>query len=278
MFNLINRKANFHAIVKISVADMRKDPRFQSEMVNQVILDTIMPVLKEEKQFIFVENWDGYQGWVSRQAVIIEKTGNIRQWRASDRIIVTANYGLANRKPAASSEPLTDLVAGTILLREAEDTEFSKVRLPDGERGYISNSIIDDLQKHQKIGITAGKIILQARKFLGIPYLWGGTSTKGFDCSGFVQTVFRLLNQKMPRDSHQMADVGTNVLVDHEFETIHPADLLFFGESDGKINHVGIYIGDKRYIHCRGRVRISSLKPEDPFFEEDLLLKVQRVI
>jgi cell wall-associated NlpC family hydrolase len=278
MFHSISQNATFHAVVKISVADMRREPRFQSEMVNQVILGTIMPVLKEGEQFILAENWDGYQGWISRQAVLIERIEKINRWQTVDRIIITATGGCVYRQATNDSDILTDLVAGTILYRENKDTEYSTVRLPGSELGYVSNSSIEDLRKHEKIPFTSENVILQARKFLGIPYLWGGTSTKGFDCSGFVQTVFRLLNQKLPRDSHQMALVGTSVPFNNHFDNIKPSDLLFFGHPDGKIDHVAIYIGEKRYIHCRGKVRISSLDPRDPLFEGDLLLRVQRQV
>jgi cell wall-associated NlpC family hydrolase len=267
-----------YGIVNISVADIRREPSFQSEMVNQTILGTVVPILDEAKNFCLIENWDGYQGWISRHSILMVTKKAALQWLNADKLIVTENYGLVYRQPEEEGDPITDLVAGTILIRRNIGSGYTEIQLPDQEIGYVSNAITADLTQHQKIQISTEKIVSQARKFMGIPYLWGGTSTKGFDCSGFVQTVFRLLNFELPRDSQQMAMVGTNIPIKKGFESFNSTDLLFFGEKDEKVTHVGIYIGEQFYIHCRGKVGISSLDSGNRLYERDLLLKVQRII
>jgi hypothetical protein len=271
------RKAPSYGFVNISVADIRKESNFQSEMVNQTIMGSIVTILDAEKNFFLIKNWDGYRGWISRQAIITTNEHTIEQWQNSDKIIVTENYGEIFSKPDHEAEPVSDLVAGIILNRKQIGAKYTTVQLPNLEIGYIYNSIIEDLTEHQKIRVSSLNIIAQARKLMGIPYLWGGTSTKGFDCSGFVQTVFRLLNAELPRDSQQMATIGTTVPIKNGSDFLKEADLLFFGEEDQKIDHVGIFIGDELYIHCRGKVRISSLNPENHLYEGDALLKVKRI-
>ena len=91
--------------------------------------------------------------------------------------------------------------------------------------------------------------------FLGVPYLWGGRSAFGCDCSGFVQTVFKINNIKLPRDAYMQVEYGETI---NFFDMIKPADLVFFGDIE-KITHVGIALEDNKIIHSSGSVRIDSL-------------------
>ena len=127
---------------------------------------------------------------------------------------------------------------------------------------------IDDLREknaHEE-GSKRERIALRAKRFLGIPYLWGGTSTKGFDCSGLVQRIFFIEGIELPRDSDQQALIGERISLDH-IDEARVGDLLFFGEG-GTVNHVGIYIGNQSFIHAHGVVRISSLSKDDPRYDE----------
>ena len=116
---------------------------------------------------------------------------------------------------------------------------------------------------------------------MGIPYLWGGNSSKGFDCSGFVQTVFRLMNVDLPRDASQMAEKGTEVPLDDSLENLQIGDLLFFGKTMQRITHVALYLGNHLFIHAEGKVRINSLTPESKVYNDyrrKTLLKAQRIV
>ena len=101
-----------------------------------------------------------------------------------------------------------------------------------------------------------------AKIFLDVPYLWGGRSVFGCDCSGFTQNVFKLLGVKLKRDAHQQAEQGEAV---SDLKSSHIGDLAFFKDEDGKISHVGIILSDEQIIHASARVRIDHLDDEGIF-------------
>jgi cell wall-associated NlpC family hydrolase len=270
-----------YGIIKISVADIRAQSVFQSEMVNQTLLGTIVPILDKRDEFYLIQNWDSYWGWVNKHTLIIGDQTLAENWHQAKRVIFTANYGLVHTKPEENSDAITDLVPCSVIKKLEEGTKYTKVQLPDQQTGFVENALIADEMEQQKVKVSLQRIAEQAKKFLGVPYLWGGTSPKGFDCSGFVQIVFRLLNVNLPRDSGPMSRVGQNIPIEHGSQDFQTGDLLFFGKSIKRINHVAIYLGDDLYIHSRGKVGINSLNPRHPLYEDylkGLFAKVQRVI
>ncbi len=116
--------------------------------------------------------------------------------------------------------------------------------------------------------MTIERVLDTARDYLGVPYLWGGTSTKGFDCSGFTQIVYRMNNYSLPRDASQQVQLGRPVALEDDFAHLLPGDLLFFGPRPERITHVALYLGGKRYIHSSGQVHIASLDPADELYND----------
>jgi len=133
---------------------------------------------------------------------------------------------------------------------------------------------------------TSENVIRTARRFFGVPYLWGGTSAKGFDCSGFTKTVYFLNGVLLPRDASQQVMVGSIIDTGVDMENLNTGDLLFFGskatpEQEARVTHVAIYLGRKKFIHSSGDVRINSFDPSDPDFSKYRLgtfLHARRII
>ncbi|MBN2364823.1 MAG: hypothetical protein EH225_01565 [Calditrichaeota bacterium] len=277
----IHDDALFYGIINVSVASMRAFSIFQSEQVNQTLLGTIVPVLDKRDDFLSIRNWDGYRGWISKHTLHQVDENIADEWYHHNYIIVHENYAVVRSQKNFDSEVLTDLVPCIRLKKIGSDENFIQVELPDRRTGFVKKEAVRSQEEQEKIKIGKKQLIEQARKFSGIPYLWGGNSTKGFDCSGFVQTVFRLLNMDLPRDSGQQAKIGHTIPIVDGIEHLQTGDLLFFGKSDQRINHVAIYIGDGLYIHSRGKVGINSLNSGHPLYEEylkSLFVKVQRVL
>jgi cell wall-associated NlpC family hydrolase len=132
----------------------------------------------------------------------------------------------------------------------------------------VKTDAVMDESGLQGVQATGDRLVSVARGYLGIPYLWGGTSCKAFDCSGFVQTVYRMNNRELPRDANQMVKVGEPVEFGDDYKNLRRGDLLFFGSSPERITHVALYMGDRLFIHSSGWVHINSLDSDHPLFNE----------
>ena len=164
---------------------------------------------------------------------------------------------------------------------------FYEVEYPDGRTGYLSREAAEPYARWlASANDTPAKIVATARRFIGVPYFWGGTSAKALDCSGFTKTVYFLNGVLLPRDASQQALVGVPVTVADNFSGFEPGDLLFFGtkatpERREKVTHVGISLGGGKFIHEGGDVRINSLDTNDPEYSEPRhksFLRAKRII
>ena len=144
--------------------------------------------------------------------------------------------------------------------------EWSEILLPDGIEGYIRTSFLRTYKSSDVSGKPDGEVIVRrARSLLGIPYLWGGNSSKAFDCSGFAGTVYKMEGRQLPRDANMQAELGKKIVPDSTYSNIEPGDLIFFGSPE-RVSHVGICLGGSYFIHCSDDVHINSLDESDPLF------------
>ena len=277
-----------HGIVRVSVANVRATPAHGAEMVTQTVMGWTVRVLKSESGWHLVHtDPDGYLGWVE-DLQITRMTAETRQlWEAAPRLIVTAPYAVVHDAPNPGGEQVADLVIGALVKTAGPGGAWVPVELPDGRRGFVRGDEVEDytVWKASRTA-TAASVERVARQFMGVPYLWGGTSSKGFDCSGFAKTVFRLHGIELPRDADQQAREGTDVSIEDGLGRLKRADLLFFGtaargEQPERITHVAIHIGNLAFIHASGLVRVNSLDPVSPIYSESLrnrLLRVRRLL
>jgi cell wall-associated NlpC family hydrolase len=253
-------------VVNMSVANLRAKPAETAELMSQAILGTPLTVLKKEHGWYYVESPDEYAGWIS-DGIELMSRDDFAVWTARPKVIVTSEFGFTRAAQEDTAQVVSDIVVGALLALIKEAGAYYQVQYPDGRVAFLSRRdgqlFSNWLEKAED---TPGNIVATAKRFIGIPYLWGGTSSKAFDCSGFTKTVYYLNGVLLPRDAGQQALVGDPVEPGPALENLRVADLLFFGskangEKGERVTHVGIYLGDKKFIHASGDVRINSFLP-----------------
>lgn len=261
-------------VVNLSVANLRSKPDHPAELATQSLLGTPLKIFKKEAGFYLVQTPDNYIAWVDDDGITPMSKANVNEWIKSEKIIFIKEFGFAYSKPDENSQRISDLVAGNLLIHLGEENNFFKAKYPDGKIAYVpKNQCKIFTQWLNELHPTQNSIVETAKLFLGVPYLWGGTSVKGMDCSGFTKTVYFLNGIILQRDASQQVNDGELVDTKNGFENLQPGDLLFFGQhaSDStkeRVTHVGIYIGNNEFIHEAGFVKINSFDRDRDNFSE----------
>jgi hypothetical protein len=269
----------FRGLATLSVINLRKTPDHAAELVSQVIMSTPLQILKKDGYWYFVRTPDQYLAWVEKPSVKILNTEEFEQWRNSSRTVYLKSTGWIY-SDAECSGVVSDIVAGSICTEAGRREGLINISLPDGRSGYIHKEDAMNLSEFRELPQDNNKIIETACSLMGIPYLWGGSSSKGADCSGFVQTVFFQNGLILQRDASMQAKHGIPIDISNDFTKLLPADLLFFGSPE-HITHVAIYKGGGEYIHSSGRVMINSLYPDSSNyieFRRNSLVKAMRIL
>tara|TARA_R110002073_G_scaffold279026_1_gene442951 strand:+ start:211224 stop:212429 length:1206 start_codon:yes stop_codon:yes gene_type:complete len=251
------------AVIKISAANLRSKPGHSQELATQATLGTPVKVYKNDGDWYLVQTPDNYLAWVDRGGIEILKNEEFIKWKSTKKIIYTNLTGYSYESPT-SKQVVSDLVAGSILELVDDNDLFYKVNYPDGRLAYIKKG---EAQVYDTwlatLNPTTASLEATSKRLMGIPYLWGGTSTKGVDCSGFTKTVYFLNGMVLPRDASQQVNTGNVIDKTKDFNTLDVGDLLFFGNqatdsTKQRVVHVGMWIGNNEFIHSSGRVHISS--------------------
>jgi hypothetical protein len=219
----------------LSVVPIRKEPAHRSEMVSQLTFGEYVTVLDEADSFTHIScDYDGYEGWVQ-----------------STQLTPVPNKLTTTRFIKSWSEEIS--------------VNGRKIRVPMGSPVYEENlagGIAIEYGNTQNVWDTAGKIFSEsemlaiAEIYLETPYLWGGRSVFGIDCSGFAQQVFKFFGIKLLRDAYLQAEQGEAVSSMSEAQA---CDLAFFKNEKGRITHVGIILSGNRIIHASSKVRIDTI-------------------
>lgn len=230
-------------------------------MVSQAILGATVERLEERGDWMRIRTWDGYEGWIRTS----ELAGRAESYAEGAPVWVNNLFANLYRDPDVTTRPpaMTAPYDARLELAEEpkdENQRWLRVELPDGRRLWIQRGDV----RFDDEPLSIGETIALARRFVGLPYLWGGVSSFGFDCSGFTQMLCRRRGIRIPRDSGPQARwEGMKVI---RRADLQPGDLLFFGASEDKITHTGMYIGGGEFIHAtayrRPMVQISRL--DDP--------------
>lgn len=278
------RNKKYRGLVTLSVINLRKEPDHRSELVSQGILGTPVLILKADDSWLLIQTPDNYIAWTEQSSIAMMTNEEMIEWKQADRIIYLENSGWIYTSPEAK-EIVGDLVAGCIMKKVWESKGYTEIMLPDGREGYIdSRKVMNFGSWKSQVLCTEDNICNIASTFLGLPYLWGGTSSKAVDCSGFVRSVYFMNGIILARDASLQARHGLDIDISNGYNQLKRGDLIFFGSrknSVSHITHVAIYQGDKKYINSAGRVMINSLDPNDlnyNSYRENSLLMAKRII
>ncbi|MBN2417324.1 C40 family peptidase [bacterium] len=261
-----------YGVIRLSVAQMRGEPGNSAEMVSQAVMGSEVRILRlADSPFYLCQGEDNYLGYIKESAMAMGDEQFITRWRKGQKLYVTALFCQAREKMSDAADPVSDLVIGNKVLLTARHGGWYEISLPDSRTGFVrAGNVLEEEEYRRAFPPEAAALIKTAKMFLGNPYLWGGTSFKGVDCSGFVQTVYKIHGIQLRRDADQQAEQGRAVSMEDNLVYLKPGDLLFFGSNPERISHVGMYIGDSYFIHSSGLVRINSFDPDDARYSEYL--------
>lgn len=266
------------ALVTISVACLRGEPRSGAELVSQAIMGTPVKVLECDGGMSRVQTPDGYIAYVTDSSLQFLSADGFAAWKKARRVVVTANLSMAYEKPEENIDAaVSDLLLGNILEYKGETAGFVQVSLPDGRTGYVKKTDVKEFSEWAKQNFDMPTIERSARRMMGTPYLWGGMSAKMADCSGFVRTAYFSNGIILQRDASQQALTGKKIDPKKWRTEAEPGDLIFIGTKSGKVTHVAMYIGNGKYIHSSGRVKINSMDKSASDFLDYNFLSMSRI-
>ena len=264
------------AVAKNSVINIRSEASHSAELGTQGLLGMSLKVLDKNGDFYRIQTPDNYISWVDKGGIQLMNESEINQWNASRKVLFTTLFGFVYAQKDVEKSIISDISLGGMLQYIAEDAQFYQVKYPDNRVGFIkkSDAVLYDSWLENWIP-TKESIEEIAKKMEGFPYLWGGTSAKGMDCSGFTKMVYLMNGFVIPRDASQQINAGKRVDEQLNFSDLEKGDLLFFGKkatenSKQKVTHVGIWLGNDKqeFIHASGNVHISSMDKMQPRFDE----------
>tara|TARA_B100001057_G_scaffold227342_1_gene227713 strand:+ start:3562 stop:4296 length:735 start_codon:yes stop_codon:yes gene_type:complete len=228
-----------YGICLLTVIPMRNKPSHKSEMINQILFGESFKILKQKKNWVYIKlSHDNYTGWICNKQYQKISKRKIESYTLNQK-----NYSIKIKGDRQQ------IVLGSFL---PKDELFKKKLQLEFNLNYY---------KSKNSSLSLPKI---AKKYLNSPYLWGGRTNLGIDCSGFTQIVYRFFSINLPRDSHQQAKKGELI----KFKNCKSGDLAFFEEKN-KINHVGIVLPRNNIIHSSGKVRIDQFDNKGIFNSEN---------
>jgi hypothetical protein len=233
-----------HAVVSAAVAPMLAGPRVQSTQVSQAVLGSRLLVFRREGRWLQCRGSDGYIGWIHAGYLALMDEQRARAWELGVDGDVWISLGA--EVALDSGDVMVRLPWGARVVREGDGV----VRLPDGRTGTGRGEMVPLGARGLGFPAEGAAVCESATRWLGVPYLWGGITMGGVDCSGFVQALYRMHGCVIPRDSDQQSRAGEPVECAEDFRNLLPGDLLYFAEEPGRCSHVAMSTGGSEIIHA----------------------------
>ena len=238
-----------YGIIDLNIVPVRKKNNAKSEMINQLFFGESITIIKTEEKWSFISsNLDKYQGWIRNLHFKIIKKSEYKVLSESDSVFSKSEIIIKN--------------------------DTSEITIPTGS--LLSS--VKFLNYYYTNEVGSKSLLETIKSFINSPYLWGGKTKYGVDCSGLIQTIFKTLNIVLPRDAKEQSDVGVEIEEGYKL-----GDLAFFGKNLNNITHVGIFVDNETVVHAYGRVRMDKINSEGIYNNEEkrvthFLQKVNRII
>lgn len=259
-------------VVSVPVADLHDSPTRSSSRVTQAFLGTHLSVLARERGWykVKVPSQVDYPGWIAAEHALPLGVGEGQTGIGLDRkvAVVTEPFSLTRREPSPQAEQVARIPMGTRLPIVSQRGTWYELALPGGEHGWIR---VEDIRvapllegggRSPRASGLDEAVLSSALSFLGTPYLWGGMTADGIDCSGFTFVAFDTNGVKIPRDADLQYEVGRPI----RREELRSGDLVFFSTYAPGPSHVGIYMGDSRFVDASSSKGVSISSLDDPYY------------
>ncbi len=291
------------AVVEFSANFMRETPDYAAELGDQALMGTVVEVLDKSGYWVKIKSPEPYTAWVNEMGLVQMDGAQLQDYLEAPKYICVTAFSHIFEEPSEDSRIVSDLVLGDIVRitfdkndRAVRNRKFAGVALPSGKTGYVPAKDVAGFHKWAKnrkdrtldADNFRRDILATGYRFLGVPYMWGGTSIKNVDCSGFTRSVYFTNGVLLPRNASQQAKVGEDVRIfkdsgEVDWSDLLPGDLLFWGKAatgstKERISHVGMYIGGGRFIHSAQVVHISSLDSSAADFYDRRPVRARRII
>lgn len=303
------------AVVEFSANFMREAPDYAAELGDQALMGTVVEVLDKSSYWVKIKSPEPYTAWANEMGLVPMSEEELQDYLEAPKYICTAAFSHIYEEPSMDSRIVSDFVLGDIVrimysvrthagerykgYEEGQAVlkkKFVGVVLPSGKTGYVPAkdvAVFYKWAKDRKDRTTAGNdfrqdLLTTGYRFLGVPYMWGGTSIKNVDCSGFTRSVYFANGVLLPRNASQQARIGEDVGIfkdngDVDWSGLLPGDLLFWGKAATdttreRITHVGMYIGDGKFIHSAQVVRVNSLDSSAADFYNRKPVRARRIV
>ena len=256
-------------VCHVGVAPVRRYAASASEQVTQVLYGETFDTLQIDRTWVRIRlHADGYIGWISSDQATLMDDDTFYDFQFLPKVFVAGDVVPLRAKPSPRADILREAVYPATLKVVGAKGRFLSVRMPDGLVAWVDKTSTSNSIVRREFSVK--NLLNTARRFLGVSYIWGGRSAKGFDCSGFVQTVYRLNGISLPRDADMQFKAGEGLGT--SIRKLRAGDLLFFSSNGNKITHVAIYTGkNEEFIHSSGFVRVNSFDRKRKNFSNKLL-------